>query len=352
MKSDIRYCCSSFLMYRMIEDPEKCFSEKYQPYFPDLNFPRTEITNSDELLIALRQQMEMATADGKSALALSGGIDSAILARFMPEGSTAYTFKCVVPGMEVTDETQTARRYAEACGLEHKIVEIFWEDFEEFSPLLMKHKGAPVHSIEIQIYKAALAAKAAGFERMIYGESADCIFGGQNDILSKDRTVGEFIERYAYLMPYKVLKESELIVEPIARHAGKGYVDPHEFMSTEYLPESVGSYFNASETAGIGLCVPYTHCKMAVPIDYSRIRKGENKYLVREAFKKLYPDFEIPAKTPMPRPMDDWLRDWNGPKRKEFWPDCVAGGGNLTGDQKWLIWILEKFLEMIDVDEV
>jgi len=30
----------------------------------------------------------------------------------------------------------------------------------------------------------------------------------------------------------------------------------------------------------------------------------------------------------------------------------VAGGGNLTGDQKWLIWILEKFLEMIDVDEV
>lgn len=52
-----------------------------------------------------------------TALVLSGGIDSAILAKFMPKGSIAYTFKCVVPGVQVTDETVIASKYAQECGL-------------------------------------------------------------------------------------------------------------------------------------------------------------------------------------------------------------------------------------------
>ena len=46
----------------------------------------------------------------------------------------------------------------------------------------------------------------------------------------------------------------------------------------------------------------------------------------------------------MPRPMDEWFKDWKGPERSEFWPNCV---NNLTGDQKYYIWALEKFLNMI-----
>lgn len=79
------------------------------------------------------------------------------------------------------------------------------------------------------------------------------------------------------------------------------------------------------------------------PIDYQRIRSGETKYLVREAFRKLYPDLEMPEKTPMPRPVNEWFKDWEGPKRPEFFPHCTD---NMTGDQKWMVWCLERFLNL------
>ena len=41
--------------------------------------------------------------------------------------------------------------------------------------------------------------------------------------------------------------------------------------------------------------------------------------------------------------MNEWLKDWKGPKRQEFWENCVEG---LTGDQKWLLWSLETFLNI------
>ncbi len=209
----------------------------------------------------------------------------------------------------------------------------------------MEHKGAPIHSIEVQIYKAALQAKADGFERLIFGESADCLFGGQSNLLSKDWRIGEFIDRYSYVMPYKVLKESTLVLEPYFRHEHDGFIDPHEFLSTEFFPESISSYINACETAGIDIELPYAKCFMALPLDYQRIRSGEGKYLVREIFQSLFADFEIPPKTPMPRPMNEWLKNWAGPTRPEFWPHCTD---HMTGDQKWLVWCLEKFFDLLD----
>lgn len=343
---DRDYCMSSFLIYRTIHD-EKVFSEKY-PHV-DLNSvipkDRTLIHNSEELYTALKRQVEEATKDGKSALALSGGIDSAILARFMPKGSVAYTFKCVVPGIEVTDESPMAAKYARECGLEHRVIEIYWEDFEKYAPILMKYKGAPIHSIEVQIYKAALQAKVDGFKRFIFGESADCVFGGHSNLLSKEWRIGDFIERYSFVPAYKVLKKTVNVFEPFCRHEKNGFIDPHEFLSTEFYPESVGSYVNAMKAANFELIVPYANCKMACPIDYSRIRNGENKYLIREVFHRLYERFDIPVKTPMPRPTNEWFKDWAGPTRPEFYPHCTD---NMTGDQKWLVWVLEKFLDMID----
>lgn len=347
MGADKKYCMSSYLMYRTVSDQNKSFSETVRNNRPDIQFSRQPIKTSEELEAALRERVRQATQDGKAALALSGGIDSAILAKFMPKGSTAYTFKCIVPGIEVVDESKAAARYAEACGLKHKVIEIYWEDMVKYAPVLMRNKGLPIHSIEVQVYKAALAAKADGFERIIYGESADCVFGGLSSILSRDWKVGEFVDRYAYVMPYKVLKESELVLEPITRHEKGGYVDPHEFMSTEFYPESVGSYVNASETADMGLVVPYAECILDTPLDYARIRSGENKYLVREVFSRLYADFQIPPKTPMPRPTNEWFKEWAGPVRDEFWPHCTDG---MTGDQKWLVWCLEQFLNMIDAE--
>lgn len=340
---DKNFCMSSFLMYRYIYDETFDFGLPRKNV--DISFERTPIADGDELINFLRVRVEEATVDGKAALALSGGIDSAILAKFMPEGSTAYTFRCLVPGKKVEDESERAAHWAEICKLNHKVIDIYWEDVESVVDKLMLHKGAPIHSIEIQIYIAAKKVLADGFEKFIFGEIADTIYGGLDGLLSKDWLFGEFVERYSYVLPYKVLREPQLPLEPFLKIEVDGRVDPHEFLNVYFLPESLGSYFNACSEAGMNFIAPYSLTKLANPIDYKKIRGGEPKYIVREAFRKLYPGEEIPRKTPMPRPVNEWFENWQGPTRKEFLPHCQE---NLNGNQRWMVWALERFLNLIE----
>ena len=341
---DKKYCSSSFLMYRTIADHSKQFAEDVVPSFYEGGYGKEQIHDSYELEASLDNTVKEICSRKKTALALSGGIDSAILAKFMPKGSTAYTFKCIVPGIEVTDESGRAAEYAKECGLNHKVIEVYWEDFEKYAPILMKAKGAPIHSIEVQIYKAGLEALKNGDEAIIYGESSDLNYGGVSSLLSKDWTVGEFVDRYSYVKPYHVLKDFQLITDPIIQYEKNGYVDVHEFGRNFIFVESIGSYTNACQVASIELVTPYANTRLALPLDIERIRGGESKYIVRELFGRLYPGFTAPEKITMPRPMDQWFKDWKGPTRPEFWPNCIHG---MTGDQKYYVWILEKFLSMI-----
>ena len=341
---DKNYCMSSFLMLRTIYNREYRFFDDMKIKFFQENKDRYPIYNSFELEERLQREVARACESGKPALALSGGIDSAILAKYMPKGSVAYTFKCVVPGVQVTDETHVAKRYAEECGLEHRVVEIYWEDFERYAPMLMWRKGSPIHSIEVQIYKAALQAKEDGFDTLIFGESADVNYGGQDGLLSKDWTTQEYMDRYSYLNPCDVLKNPIIIYDAFEKYSKNGFIDVHEFNRNIYYCESMGSYENACSLAEINLCAPYSKTYMGVPLDYDRIRKGENKYLVREIFQRLYTNFVVPPKLPMPRPMNEWMKEWSGPTRSEFRNDIDIQ--KFTGDQKWLLWCLEYFLNM------
>lgn len=345
MKEDINYCTSSFLMFRTIIDEEKTFNKNIKVKHYNMPTKRDRIHSSDELYRSLKSQIENLTKTKKVALALSGGIDSAILAKCLPKGTQTYTFKCIVPGKKVTDETISAEKYAKECGLKHKIIEIYWEDFEKYSKILMKHKGAPIHSIEVQIYKAAVQAKNDGIDTLIFGESADCLYGGLSNALSKDWTYGEFIDRYSYVLPYKVLREYELELKPFKDYTNKdGFIDVYDFYANVFFKESINSYFNACETAGIECFLPYANTIMDIPLDYKLVRSGQNKYLVRKIFENLYRGFDIPPKTPMPRPMNEWLEKYTDPKNEIFYPNCAT---NMTGDQKWLIWILDEFLSNI-----
>ena len=343
---DKRYCSCAFLQVRTLAGSDRCFSEKYKPNLWQRERKPDAVNTSEDLVNKLQDQIDECCSKGKVALALSGGIDSAVLAKCMPKGSTAYTFKCTIPGMSVTDETPRAKNYASECGLDHRIVNIYWEDFEKYAPVLMKHKGAPIHSIEVQIYKAALQALKDGFDTIIFGESADLNYGGLSDLLSKERTVGEFIDRYNYVHPYYVLKDPLILTKPFENYVRTdGTFDTHEFCRGIFLHEAMGSYSNACECAGIKLITPYVNTWLGPELDYERIRSGENKYIIRDAFKQLYPGYIAPPKTPMPRPMDEWMSKWEGPQRPEFWPNCTS---HMKGDQKWLVWALEKFLNLID----
>ncbi|MBO5469685.1 MAG: asparagine synthase [Lachnospiraceae bacterium] len=323
-----------------------CFANNRKPKTISNSWDKTPISNDEELEAHLKKVVQEKTKDGKCALALSGGIDSAILARYMPKGSMAYTFKCTAGNIPTVDETQKAARYARECGLRHKIIEITWKDMEEYAPILMQEKNAPIHSIEVQIYMAGIQAKKDGYKKIIYGETADVNYGGLSNILSREWTVGEFIERYAYLKPWCALVEPEVDFSGIAQYIMKnGNVDVHNYLSKFDIIESINSYINACETAGIEFVAPFADTYLSVPLDIERVRRGENKYFIRNIFNRLYMDFSIPDKLPMPRATDIWLKDWQGPIRREFIPNCAK---NMTGDQKWMLWALEKYMNMVD----
>lgn len=55
-------------------------------------------------------------------------------------------------------------------------------------------------------------------------------------------------------------------------------------------------------------------------------------------------EIPVPNKVPMPRPVDEYFKTWGGPKRPEFRDDIDMS--KFTGNQKWQMYCLEKYLEM------
>ena len=206
----------------------------------------------------------------------------------------------------------------------------------------MESKCAPVHSIEPQIYQAALQAKEGGVEIMLIGDAADYVFGGMDKLLSKEWKFDEFVRRYCSLDPFEVLRDPvsmEYAFEPYRK--GDDGIDFLCFMDGLCTRESYSSYCNAFNTAELSYFDPYERLKPSKPIDLSRIRNGESKYLIRELMAKRYPAFPIPEKIPMPRPVDVYFADWKGPSRKEFKANLDMS--KFTGNQKWQLWCLERF---------
>lgn len=340
MRIDPVYCMNSYLMYRTIADQQCRFSESLAPWFWDNEPSRVAVTDAGELDIQLRNQMNACLERGPVALMLSSGMDSAILASYLPEGSQTYTLRC--KAKSGIDETAAARYYAEVNNLKHTIVDVYWEDFEKYTIPLMKQKGYPIHSIEVQIYKAALKAKADGIRTLIFGETADIIYGGHSSLLSREWNLESFVERFSFVDTEKVLRHPMKIQDPILSYVQPdGKVDVFAFLNGFEYPVSLGFYTNACSLAGMNFFAPYSHTILGIPLDLSRIRTGDSKYLVRQLFRRLYQGIPVPDKTPLPRPMSEWLAQWRGPLHSEIMSDHIS---ELTGDQKWYVYALNEFL--------
>ena len=93
----------------------------------------------------------------------------------------------------------------------------------------MKRKKAPVHSIEPQLYQAAVYAKSQGVEHLIVGASSDLIFGGMDQLLAQDWTFGDFMNRYIFIKPEKVLKYSENVAYLFERYRRGEKIDYQKF---------------------------------------------------------------------------------------------------------------------------
>lgn len=343
------YCMSHFLAFRFIKDENINFFENLTHKVfkaPNENslIPVVTIDDMDKII---REKIEEFHIPNKTAVLLSGGIDSAILASYVPKGTKAYTFYCAAPN--AIDERNQAKKYCDTYNLDHEIIEMHWSDFEKLTPEILKADGVPFHSIEVQLLKACKHAKSQGIDRIIYGDAADYVFGGMDKILSKDWKFDEFITRYNSIEPSKVLKtpiDIKDVYEPYRKN--KDMIDFQAFLKDYMDIESYTSYMHAFELGNVKYLDPFESMKMALPLDLNRVRNGEPKYMVRELFAKRYPNIEIPTKIPMPRAMNQWLKDYKT-TRPEFIENCTQ---DMTGDQKWLCWCLEQFLNMHDKGEL
>lgn len=344
---DKDFCLSSYIAFRYIwkngYDFFPGFHHRNIQPLPDKE--RIQVWSPEDIDREIRQQMDNLYKEYDNiGILLSGGMDSAILASYLKPGSHAYTFSSNTGVFDIDAERACA--YCQKFHLQHHLVPIDFSDYKKYTPIVMAHKWAPVHSIEPQIYKAAIQAKKDGVELILVGESADLIFGGMDQLISKDWKFEDFIHRYTFLQPEKVLAVPVDMTPLYERYRQDDSIDFLRFMDEVFSIESSSSYLNAFETAELPYYDPYARLSMGNPLDLNRVRSGEPKYMVRELYALKYPEREIPFKIPMPRPVDAAFEGWSGPTRQEFRKDIPMH--ELTGNQKWQLWCAELFLNLFD----
>lgn len=341
---DKNYCMSSFLAFRYIAREDMIFGGgiEHVEFKPLPDSEKIACKSIWDIEDCIKMQMKGINTE-KTALLLSGGIDSGILASYMPEGTVAYTVSS--PAGVAQLEIERAALVCKKYGLEHRIVEVTWEDYNACMDKLMLHDGCPVFANEPQVYVLAKKIKADGFNTIIFGDNADMVFGGCDRLLSKDWNFDEWVERFTFIMPGKVLVEATKITDVYERYrVDEKDIDYVRFMNEVFSTSSSGAYINAFDCLGMGYLDPYAIMKMAEPLDLERVRSGDSKYLLRELYRERFPEFEVPEKIAMARAVDVWLADWEGPKRKEFKKNCIEG---MTGEQKFLVYSLERFLNLM-----
>lgn len=342
------FCLSSYIAFRYIWKNGVDFAEGFQHknFLPVEEKDRIPVKTSEDIDKEIQKQFDELYAKYENiGILLSGGMDSANLAAYLRPGSHAYTFNSVSGVFDA--DVKRAQQYCAKWNLIHHLIDITMEDYEEFTPVVMRHKFAPVHSIEPQIYKAAEMAKNDGVQLMIVGESADLIFGGMDKLISPVWTFDAFVKRYTFLDPNLVLNNPVDQSELFERYReGENGINVLKFMDEVFSIESSSSYMNAFGAAWMPYYDPYAKLVMAEPLDMNRVRNGEPKYLVRGLYAIKYPELEIPFKIPMPRPVDSVFKTWPGPTRSEFRKDIDVD--SLTGNQKWQLWCAEMFLNMLD----
>lgn len=346
MGVDKNFCMSSYLAFRYIEDMDKTFAGgvTHENIKPIPNEQKILVGTADEIDAQIAVQMK--AFDGiKKGILLSGGMDSAIVASYLP-GCDAYTFR-FLGGEYQKKELNRAEYYAKYYGLNLHYVDITWDTVEAHLDACIKAKGAPVHSIEPQILQGALQAKNDGIKMMFVGESSDLVFGGMDGLLSKDWTFDEFVKRYTFTDPAEVLVEPVSMEYLFERYRQGDNIDFLIFMDDVFSIESSSSYMNAFKVAEMPYFDPYAKLKMIDPLDLNRVRNGEPKYLIRELMAKKYPDIPVPNKIPMPRPVDAYFATWEGPTRPEFKKNLDMR--KFTGNQKWQMWCLERFLNLYEL---
>ena len=346
---DKEFCMSSYLAFRYIE-------RKDADFFPGLKhltvqLPKAEecvkIKDENDIDVELKRIFK-SIENEKIGILLSGGMDSACLAAYAKEGTDAYTFRFLNGNFD-KEELKRAEAFAKYYKLNLHYVDIDFDLIKGALPKVMANKQAPVHSIEPQLFLAAEQAKNDGVTMIVFGDAADYVFYGMDGLLSRDWLFEDYVKRATYIMPEKVMRHPGDYRYLYERYRQGDRIDFLKFYDEVITEESYLSYVNAFSAARIKAIDPYEKMVLADPVDLARIRSGDSKYFIRRLFKMKYPTILLPEKHPMPRPVDEYFKNWEGPKRKEFLENIDMS--QFSGNQKWLLYCLEVFLNMYDLED-
>jgi len=341
---DYDFCISSYLTFRYVASKAIAWKPGIMSTLPAVSEHEFYgVRTASEILDRLRGIVNEIVSTHDVGILLSSGIDSAIIAALLPPTAKAYTVRFVAAWD--TDESLGAAQTAQELGLEHRVVSVTWDDYTQHMDHLMMKKRSPLHPAEVGLYMAASAAFREGVNVLFVGNGADSTFGGLDKLLAHDWSFDGFIERYSFLDPKSVVrkpKSMRALFEPYRRGEG---IDVLGFLKTVHGLGIIQMFENAIQAAGCQMVAPFERLILDGPLDIERIRRGEPKYLIQEVFKMLFADAPVRVKIPFARPMDYWLAEWEGPLREEFLADLDVT--RLSGDQKWLIYCLERYLDLI-----
>ena len=166
-----------------------------------------------ELVKLLNTAAERAiVSDVKVGVFLSGGLDSAIIAK-LAQSNLSYpmnSYTAVWPNNESDSELKEASRTAELLGLKSHIVEIsaekWWSAFEDAA----QYRDAPLSEPADAVIFALSAEAKKDVKVVLTGEGADELFGGykKNRIETLTQVPG-FIELSKFLLASGVANRSE-----------------------------------------------------------------------------------------------------------------------------------------------
>lgn len=265
------------------------------------------------------------------ALLLSSGMDSAILAPYMPKGSVAYT---IYHEELEKNELDVARFYCEKFGLVHRPIRVLARDYFEVIGPLMATKKMPLSPAEPILHLAARVAKRDGHAEVVTGGGADTRCGGFRK-LRKNVRPEKFaaVLRDAYLKPWRVLKASASVDHVFERFTGpEGVVDARAFL--RHIGVELFAFDNAINSAGVRHVAPFVTC--VVDFDETRNRKQE-KYVIAEAYREIY-GCDAPKKWGLQKPTY-LLKDYR-PTHPFFQAQATEG---LDYPRKFLVYCLEQF---------
>ncbi|PWJ12944.1 asparagine synthase-related protein [Jannaschia seohaensis] len=298
----------------------------------------TPVSTAQEMHDYIAQRMGALATQGKIGIMLSGGMDSVMLAKFLPEGSIAYT-------LDYGEGQEQHSEFAEAAkaippGVTHKKLSVTREAYAEMARELTLLKREPLVPHDPAFGIGARVAREDGITHMVYGGGADPRFAGFAHFYKDPSYEGvrkAIIKQF--VAPWHVLKSPAPVDWVLGHFTVGNRVDVRGFLNI------VGTEGQAvSDTLrACGLTPVAPLAEMVWTHEFDIAGRG-GKYPLRDLFKLIYPGKSPNKKAPLPVPYGAWMKGYV-PARPEFRTDRLHwfGGKNL-----YQIYALELYMDLRD----